>query len=135
VGISRTFEGFGQRDEPAMIAFGEALKLQSEIGRAQIERRSRELTQALMAGLRRIDGVTIWTSSEPSRAAAVLSFQPGNLDVRKLATALYQKDRIGCATRAGQDRPGLRFSPHFYNTHADVERAVAAVKKYMATGV
>jgi DNA polymerase III delta subunit len=70
-----------------------------------------------------------------SRAAAVLSFQPGNLDIRKLSTALYQKDRIGCATRGGQDRPGLRFSPHFYNTHADVEKAVAAVKKYMATGV
>ena len=44
VGVSRTFEGFGQRDEPAMIAFGEALKLQTSIGRAQIEKRSRELT-------------------------------------------------------------------------------------------
>jgi selenocysteine lyase/cysteine desulfurase len=49
--------------------------------------------------------------------------------------ALYQKDRIGCATRSGQDRPGLRFSPHFYNTHAEVDRAVAAIKTYMATGV
>jgi selenocysteine lyase/cysteine desulfurase len=135
VGISRTFEGFGQRDEPAMMAFGEALKLQTEIGRAHIERRSRELTQALIVGLKKIDGVTVWTSPDPSRAAAILSFQPGNLDVRKLATALYQKDRIGCATRGGQDRPGLRFSPHFYNTHADVDRAIAAVKKYVATGV
>jgi selenocysteine lyase/cysteine desulfurase len=135
VGVSRSFEGFGQRDEPAMIAFGEALKLQTQIGRAQIERRSRELTQALIQGLKKIDGVKIWTSPEPSRAAAVLSFQPGGLDVRKLSTALYQKDRIGCATRGGQDRPGIRFSPHFYNTHADVEKTVAAIKKYMATGV
>ena len=135
VGVSRSFEGFGQRDEPAMIAFGEALKLQTQIGRAQIERRSRELTQALVQGLKKIDGVKIWTSPEPSRAAAVLSFQPGSLDVRKLSTALYQKDRIGCATRGGQDRPGIRFSPHFYNTHADVEKTVAAIKKYMATGV
>jgi selenocysteine lyase/cysteine desulfurase len=135
VGVSRSFEGFGQRDEPAMIAFGEALKLQTQIGRAQIERRSRDLTQALIEGLRKIDGVKIWTSAEPSRTAAVLSFQPGNLDVRKLSTALYQKDRIGCATRGGQDRPGLRFSPHFYNTHADVEKTVAAIKKYMTTGV
>jgi selenocysteine lyase/cysteine desulfurase len=135
VGVSRTFEGFGQRDEPAMIAFGEALKLQTTIGRAHIEKRSRELTQALIAGLKHVDGVKIWTSTEPSRAAAVLSFQPGNLDARKLSTALYQKDRIGCATRGGQDRPGLRLSPHFYNTHADVDRVVAAVKKYMATGV
>ena len=135
VGVSRSFEGFGQRDEPAMIAFGEALKLQTQIGRAQIERRSRELTQALIQGLKKIDGVKIWTSPEPSRAAAALSFQPGGLDVRKLSTALYQKDRIGCATRGGQDRPGIRFSPHFYNTHADVEKTVAAIKKYMATGV
>jgi selenocysteine lyase/cysteine desulfurase len=135
VGVSRTFEGFGQRDEPAMIAFGEALKLQADIGRAHVERRSRELTQALIAGLKKIDGVKIWTSLEASRSAAVLSFQPGNLDVRKLSAALYQKDRIGCATRGGQDRPGIRFSPHFYNTHADVERAVAAVRRYMAAGI
>jgi selenocysteine lyase/cysteine desulfurase len=135
VGVSRTFEGFGQRDEPAMIAFGEALKLQTEIGRAHIERRSRELTTALIEGLRRIDGVKIWTSPEASRRAAVLSFQPGNLDIRKLSAALYKNDRIGCATRGGRDRPGIRFSPHFYNTHADVERAVAAIKKYTASGV
>src|SRR5881392_1150628 len=135
VGVSRTFEGFGQRDEPAMIAFGEALKMQTGIGRAVIEKRSRELTQALIAGLRKIDGVKIWTSPEPSRTVAVVSLQPGSLDVRKLAAALYQKDRIGCAIRGGQDRPGLRFSPHFYNTHADIERTVAAVKKYMASGV
>jgi isopenicillin-N epimerase len=135
VGVSRNFEGFGQRDEPAMIAFGEALKLQTSIGRPQIEKRSRELTTALIDGLKKLDGVKIWTSSNPSLRAAVLSFQPGNLDVRKLGTALYQKDRIGCATRGGQDRAGLRFSPHFYNTHADVEKAVAAVKRYMAAGV
>jgi len=135
VGISRTFEGFGQRDEPAMIAFGEALKLQTKIGRAVIEKRSRELTTALVDGLRKIDGVKIWTSPEVSRRAAVLSFLPGNLDIRKLSAALYQKERIGCATRGGQDRGGLRFSPHFYNTHADVEKSVAAVKKYMSTGV
>jgi len=135
VGVSRTFEGFGQRDEPAMIAFGEALTFQTKIGRALIEKRSRELTTALIEGLKKVDGVKIWTSPDASRRAAVLSFQPGSLDVRKLSTALYQKDRIGCATRGGQDRPGIRFSPHFYNTHADVERTIAAVKRYMATGV
>jgi len=135
VGVSRTFEGFGQRDEPAMIAFGEALQFQTKIGRAAIEKRSRELTTALIEGLRKVDGVKIWTSPEASRRVAVLSFQAGNLDTRKLSAALYQKEKIGCATRGGQDRPGIRFSPHFYNTHADVERTVAAVKKYMAAGV
>src|SRR4029077_2959614 len=130
-----SFEGFGQRDEPAMIAFGEALTLQTQIGRANIEKRSRELTTALIEGLKSVNGVKIWTSPEASRRAAVLSFQPGSLDARKLAAALYKNAHIGCAARRAPDRPGGRFSPHFYNTHADVEKAIAAVKKYVATGV
>jgi selenocysteine lyase/cysteine desulfurase len=134
-GISRTFESFGQRDEPAMIAFGEALSFQTRIGRRAIEARARELTQALLEGLRKIDGVKIWTSPDPARSAAIVSFQPAALDGRRLAAALYQKDRIGCATRGGQDRPGIRLSPHFYNTHAEIDRALAAVRKYIAAGV
>src|SRR4029453_15503542 len=35
VGVSKTFEGFGQRDEPAMVAFGAALNLQTENARGQ----------------------------------------------------------------------------------------------------
>ena len=134
VGVSRTFEGFGQRDEPAMIAFGEALQFQTKIGRAAIEARARELTDALFEGLRKINGVTIWTSPESTRRAAVLSFRPGTLEARRLAGALYQMDRIGCAVRSGADRPGLRFSPHFYNTHAEIDKAIAAVAKHIAAG-
>jgi selenocysteine lyase/cysteine desulfurase len=135
VGVSRTFEGFGQRDEPAMMAFGEALAFQTKVGRSAIEARARELTTALFEGLRKIDGVRIWTSAEPDRRVAVLSFQPGTLDVQRLAATLYRQDRIGCATRTGSDRPGLRLSPHLYNTHADIERAVGAIARYMRTGV
>ena len=131
VGISRTMEAFGQRDEPAIIGFGEALAFQMKIGQKVIEARARELTRIAYEGLKRIDGVKIWTSDEPERSAAVLSFQPAGLDVRKLHDALYSKDRVVCATRGGADRGGLRFSPHFYNTRAEVERAVAAVAKYV----
>jgi selenocysteine lyase/cysteine desulfurase len=135
VGISRTFEAFGQRDEPAMIAFGEALRFLDRIGRPVIERRGRELAQALMEGLRRIEGVKIWTHPDPERSVAVVSFQPGNLDLRKLSAALYQKDRIAGATRGGSDRGGLRLSPHLYNTHADIDRTIAAIKRYLSTGL
>jgi selenocysteine lyase/cysteine desulfurase len=135
VGLSQTFEGFGQRDEPAIIAFGEALKLQARLGRPAIQARARALAEALMAGLRAIDGVKLWTHPDPERSLAVVSFQPGSLDVPRLAAALYEKDRIAGAPRLGSDRPGLRFSPHFYNLHSEVERAVAAVARYMKSGV
>lgn len=131
VGISRTLEAFGQRDEPAMMGFSEALALQGTIGRAAIERRSRELAQMLITGLRRINGVQVWTSTEPDRAAAIVSFLPGGIDVRKLHQALYEKDRIVCATRSGTDRGGLRFSPHFYNLQSDISRTLDAVRRHM----
>jgi selenocysteine lyase/cysteine desulfurase len=135
VGVSKTFEAFGQRDEPAIIAFGEALKFQIRIGRKAIEDRARELTQALMEGLRKIDGVKLWTHPDPGRSVAVVSFQPGALDVKKLSDILYEKDHIAGATRLGPDRPGLRFSPHFYNSHKEIERTLAAIKRYLASGV
>jgi isopenicillin-N epimerase len=135
VGISRTLEGFGQRDEPAMMGFGEALAFQTKVGRDVVEKRSRELAQLLIKGLRRIDGVKVWTHEDPARSAAIVSFQPASLDVRKLHQALYEKDHMVGATRGGADRGGLRFSPHFYNLQADIERTVDAVGRYVAKGI
>ena len=37
--------------------------------------------------------------------------------------------------RAGEDRPGLRLSPHFFNTMDEMDRTVGAIRRYMATGV
>jgi cysteine desulfurase / selenocysteine lyase len=135
VGISRTMEAFGQRDEPAIVGFGEALSFQTKVGRPAIEQRAKELTRQLIDGLSRIDGVKVWTHADPSRSAGIMAFQPAGLDVRKLHQALYENDRIACATRTGQDRGGLRFSPHFYNLQSDVERTIDAVKKYVSKGL
>ena len=132
---SRRLEANGQRDEAAMIAFGEAIALQKEVGMARIEARVRTLARALADGLRKIDGVKVWTSPEPDRAAAIVSFQPASLDIRRLNTALYEKDRIICATRGGTDRGGLRFSPHFYNSMKEIDRTIEAIGRYVRTGV
>lgn len=135
VGASRTLEAYGQRDEAAIIAFGEAVAFQMKVGKEAIADRARELAAGLMDGLRRIDGVKLWTHPDPQRSWAVVSFQPGAVDPRKLADVLYEKERIACATRGGADRPGLRFSPHFYNLAAEIDRTVAAVAKYMRSGL
>jgi selenocysteine lyase/cysteine desulfurase len=135
VGFSKTFESFGQRDEATMIAFHEALTFQTKIGRAAVEQRSRALTTQLMEGLAKLPGLTMWTSPVAERRVAVVSFVPGTLDAGKLANALYTNDKIGITTRGGKDRPGLRVSPHFYNSPAEVDRLVAALSKYLKSGV
>ncbi len=134
-GLSATCEALGQRDEPAIAGFAEALRFQSRIGRPLIEKRARELARALIEGLGRLDGVRLWTHPDPERSHAVVSFQVGSLDPVKLQTALYEKDGIVCATRTGSDRPGIRLSPHLYNTPAEVDRALGGIKRALARGV
>ena len=106
VGVSRTFEGFGQRDEPAMIAFGEALKLQTKIGRAQIEKRSRELTTALIEGLKKIDGVKIWTSPDAVARAprCCRSSRATSTSASCRRRSIRRTDRLRDARRPGSRR-------------------------------
>jgi isopenicillin-N epimerase len=134
VGASRKLEGMGQRDEAALAALGSAVDFQTRIGRSAIETRVRALTQALISGLRAIDGVTVWTSTDPARSLGVVTAKPAALDVRAVASSLREKDRIVVAARGGQDRPGLRFSPHLYNTMDEIERSIGAVKRLVARG-
>ena len=84
VGISRTLEACGQRDEAAMIGFDAALQFEEQIGRAAIEKRVRGLAAMLIDGLKAIDGVKVWTHDDPSRSAAIVSFQPAGLDAGRL---------------------------------------------------
>ncbi len=135
VGLSRTLEGLGQRDEAALAALGEAFRFQMTIGRPAVEARVRELAQLLMTELARVPGVEMWTPRDAARSAGVVTFKPGTLDPRRLLTALYEKDKIACTARAGEDRPGIRLSAHIYNPVSEVERVVAAIRRYMATGV
>jgi len=130
VGASRTFEGMGQRDEPAIHAFGVAVQLLTTIGQAAIEAYSRELGRALIAGLQKIPGVRLWTSPDPTRSVAVVSFQPGTLSAARVLDQLEADGLVG-AVRAGADRGGIRFAPHFYNSHADIDKALAAIRRYL----
>lgn len=133
-GLSRTHEGMGQRDTPALRAFGTQIEFLTAIGQAEIEARSRALATQLVEELSALDGVHMWTSDDAARRAAVVTFRPGELEPSRVVAAL-EEDGIVAAARSGSDRPGIRFSPHFYNMEVDVERAVDAIGRYLRTGL
>lgn len=134
-GVSKTFEGMGQRDEPAIRAFADSLRFLRQIGQPKIEARARELGRAAVEALGRIDGVTVWTSTDPARAAAVVTFKPGDLDPAAVVAALERDGVVAAVPPSKPGRPSVRFSPHFYNSHADVEKAVAAIHRYLRRGL
>jgi len=134
-GISRTFEAEGQRDDASIAAVVKALEFQGTIGRDVIERRARALAQYLMRELQKLDGVQLWTDPSPDRSAQIVIFRPGSLDPRKLGDALTKERIVVTARGANGSNPGLRASPHFYNTMDDVDRFVGTIGKYLRTGV
>jgi len=130
IGISKTIESYGQRDEPAIMAFTEALRFQTTIGRKAIENRSRDLAQHLMEGLSKIDGIKVLTNRDRSRSVATVRFQH-SMNGQKLTAALFEKDRL--AFQGGGN--SVRVSPHFFNLHEEIDRTIAAVKRYASGGL
>ena len=132
----KTFESFGQRDEATMIALHEALDVPDE----DRPRRHR-------AAVARADDAADGRPGEDSRhqdldltggrAARRRRLVPAGHARREQAGRRALQERAGSPSprAAAQDRPGIRVSPHFYNSPAEVDQLVASVAKYMKSGV
>ena len=127
VGASRVHERLGQRDDPAIMALGEAIDFHDRIGKDRIERRSRDLATALKDEIGKIPGVHMYSPTNPEISSAVVTFRPGDADIQSLNTRLYEDYGIACATRGG-NTAGFRFAPHIYNDEQQVERVVRALR-------
>lgn len=131
VGISRRMEAYGQRDEAALATVGAAFTLQRDIGRTVIDARVRQLAGRLSTELAKIDGVTLHTVVGPDTSAGIIVFRPGSSEPRPLVSRLHENG-IACAASGSGARAGVRFSPHFYNTMDEIDRAVATVRRLVA---
>jgi len=118
-----------------MIGLGAAADYLLALGMDTIAAREAELLAHLTEELHTIDGLSI-LGTAPDKAA-VISFTLEGAHAHDLATLL---DLEGIAIRSGQHcaHPLLQFygvaaacraSPAFYNTHDEIERFIAALKK------
>lgn len=117
------------------IGLGAAVDYLDALGMAQVEAREAELLAHLNEELAHIDGLRIFGTAKEK--AAVVSFLVEGAHAHDLATLL---DLEGVAVRSGHHcaHPLMHFygvaatcraSLAFYNTHGEIERFVAALKK------
>ena len=123
------FHPTAQRYEPGamnvMGIFGmkAAIDLLLEIGIPSVARRIGTITAKLAGGLREQGFVFLGPTDGPNASGIVTVSRPGT-DMKALFERLTAAN-IVCSTR--EDRQGrhyIRFSPHFYNTEAEVDQVL-----------
>ena len=74
-------------------------------------------------------GVKLKTSTAPELSAGVVKFEISKLETKPAYDRLWQRHRMAIAQTPAGDAKGLRISPHIYNSMADIEQAIAAVRE------
>lgn len=129
-GASR-FGVLGQRDDPRLVAAGEAALFLSKLGMANVEARSLYLAGYLKEKLLAIPGLRMLTPAEPSLSAAVLKFRVDGKNTQQLGAELWARHRISGAVTASGPLEGIRWCPHVYNTRAELDRAVEGLRSLL----
>jgi selenocysteine lyase/cysteine desulfurase len=62
-------------------------------------------------------------------SAGVVKFQLLNRDTKASYDRIWERHRVSMAITPMGDAEGLRLSPHIYNSEADLQRAIEAVKE------
>jgi selenocysteine lyase/cysteine desulfurase len=111
----------GSPNAPGIFALGAAIDLALELGVAEIAERVLALGAHLIAGLDR-RGAIVTSPCGPGERSGIVSFRWQDEEPRDTAARL-RAARIFVVARRG----GVRASPHYYNTEAEIDALVGAL--------
>ncbi|MDJ0854043.1 MAG: aminotransferase class V-fold PLP-dependent enzyme [Desulfobacterales bacterium] len=124
---ARRFETLGQRDDAAIAALLDAVKIHRTIGSQAVHNRVVFLADRLKQGLKK-NGAKLVTPESAEFSHGVVIMEIPEKHSAKVVDMLYFNSGI-----AGAPTGGLRLCPHIYNTEAHVDRAIAGVKEAMSS--
>lgn len=132
-----TFVPTAQRYEPGVLnaagiyGMKAALELFFEHGTETISARILELKAHLVAHLRALDFEIIGETQGPA-ASGITTFSHPRFPAEKLFAALEAAKVIASLRHDRAGRGYLRFSPHFYNTETEIDRAVEVLHRSLS---
>jgi selenocysteine lyase/cysteine desulfurase len=117
---SRRYES-AQKNLLGIAGLSEALKMINGLGIEAIEKRIIDITDHLCRLLEG-RGFRVYSPRGEGEKSGIVSFYPGKHDADKVCASLLRR---GFLTVSRQGK--IRVSPHFYNTHEEMERFVRAL--------
>ncbi len=119
---------YGTRNVASVLGLVEAVRLQERIGPARIAARGRDMAGWLLQELARIEDITVLTSPVDELRASMTTIRHARADSGRLFGYLWQKHGLRCRPVTEQGLNALRISTHLFNSPAECERVVAAVR-------
>jgi selenocysteine lyase/cysteine desulfurase len=125
----RRFELLGQRDDPRLKGMEKTFDFLEGLGAAAIEARTREIAMKLRGALDKVTGAEVRGSGEREVSGPVIMVNFHGKDLKKLYDTLWDRYKMAVALTQGGDARGIRFSPHVYNTAADIDKVTGALRE------
>jgi selenocysteine lyase/cysteine desulfurase len=107
-------------------ALAEAFRFHQRIGKARVTARIHQLARRLKTGLASMSHVTLHTPQSEALSAGVVCFEVDRLSPDGVVSALARRHIV--ATVTPYSPPYARLAPAVFNTTAEIDRALAAVR-------
>jgi selenocysteine lyase/cysteine desulfurase len=120
---------YGTRNAAAVVALAEAARFQETVGRGRIAAYGARLAWRLQEGLRALPGVTVLTPREAGMRASMTTFTLAGSSADAVFTALLKRHGLRCRPVTEDGLQAVRVSAHLFNTAAEMDRVVAAVRE------
>lgn len=119
---------YGTRNAGLALGLVAAVNLQEEIGRERIAAHGRELATQLQAEFARIEGIALLTPRADELRGSITTIRHPRADAHKFFGYLLEKHRLRCRPVTEQELGAVRISTHVFNSAAENERIIAAVR-------
>ena len=107
-------------------ALAEAFRFHQRIGKARVTARIHQLARRLKTGLATMSHVTLHTPQAETLSAGVVCFEVDRLSPDGVVSALARRHIVATVTPYAP--PYARLAPAVFNTTAEIDRALAAVR-------
>jgi selenocysteine lyase/cysteine desulfurase len=119
---------------PLAIGLGAAAEAMQARGMAAVAGRNLALRNRLYEGLARIPRLRMASAppGDPMATAMVAAYLPAEVDSAAFRAAMLERHNLVVKMAEKRWFNGFRLSPHLFNTEAEVERALAAIRTELA---
>lgn len=126
---AQRYEILGQRDDPKLEAVQATLDRLDALGEAWIETETRAKAAEMRGILAGVPRGRIVGSGDPELSGAIITMAFPGRDIAAMRAKLWKEHKLATAQAVAGGDALIRFSPHIYNSRAEMERVAELLAK------